>query len=210
MQGKKLIKILHQMFRFMYYLNIVLIGGVFGVQLFNIIRPEKALLATYLGKFSIELSKQGTLQSDGSDGVKVFFDKVTGFPDVVLNSNWHVVFILLFVVFVAVVTLFYNYQLYTLFKQLNLAIKEGTPFSSSVMGVFRKIALFSILIFVVGMLLSVAKLIWVDALVFDGFVAKPVFDNQFLNFLWIALASYIFGEIYKVGLELKNEQDLTI
>jgi hypothetical protein len=188
----------------------VLIGGVLGFQLLNVLKPEKSLLATYMGKFVIDLNATGgiTTQQDGQ--VSVFFDKISGFPDLALNTSWHVVFIFLFVLFVSAVTLIYNYQIYKLFEKLSASIKSGTPFNESVSLILTKLASFSVLVFGVGSLLSLAKLSLIQSVWFESFVVKPVFDNQFFNFLWLGIGIYILNEIYKVGLEIKKEQDLTI
>lgn len=210
MHGKKLIIALYHLVKYLYYLNIVLVGGVLGFQLLNIWKPEKSLLATYMGKFVIDLNATGSITTNQGRQISVFFDKISGFPDLALNTHWHVVFIFLFVLFVSVVTLVYNFHLYKLFEKLCASIKSGTPFNQSVSLILNKLAKVSVLVFGAGTLLSLAKLKFIHSIQFESFIVKPAFDNQFFNFLWLGIGLYILNEIYKVGLEIKNEQDLTI
>ena len=210
MRGKKLIFRLYQFFKYLYWLNLVLAGGMFGFQLINLFRPEKTLWASYLGKFVLSLKANGFYQSNTNRALAVHFEQMSGFPELGLNVPFHSVFILLFTVVVATVSLFYNYQFYTLFQHLNLSTKAGSPFDTEISIILRRLAWGSALIFVFGSGLSALKLVFINEIVFEGFTAKPVFDNHLFNFLWFALGTYILNEIYKIGLTLKEEQDWTI
>jgi hypothetical protein len=210
MKGKKLIYVLYQLLKYVLYINIVLAGGVLGFQIINFFRPEKSLITSYLGNFTIELSAKGIFQSMQNSEIVFYFENITGMPSLGINLPLHGMFVLLFTIAVASVTLFYNYKFYKIFEILYASVKLGTPFSTDISKILKSIALFSIGVFVVGAALSIIKLWLIDEIVFNNFVAHPVFDNQLLNFLWFGLGIYILNEIYKVGLELKNEQELTI
>ncbi len=210
MRGKKLISILYHLLKVVLYINIVLAGGILGFQLLNFLHPDKSLITTYLGKFAMELNSTGSFQSLNHKGVAVYIENITGLPSLGMNSHWHSIYVLIFTLAVGGVTLFYNFKFYKIFELLRNSIQEGTPFTLEISKELKSVALFSIIVFVAGSLLSVLKLIILKDITFQNFVAHPVFDNQLLNFLWFGLAIYILNEIYKVGIELKNEQDLTI
>jgi len=210
MKGKKLIYALYQLLKYVLYINIVLAGGVLGFQIINFFHPEKSLITSYLGKFTVELNATGIFQSVQHGEIAVYFENISGMPSLGLNLPLHILFVLLFTIAVASVTLFYNYKFYKVFEILNASVKLGTPFSSDISKIIKSIALFSIGVFLVGSILSIIKLWVVNEIVFKDFIARPEFDNQLLNFLWFGLGMYILNEIYKVGLELKEEQDLTI
>lgn len=210
MKGKRLIYGLYQLLKYILYLNMVLAGGVMGFQTLNLLRNEKTLITSYLGKFSLDLNAAGILHTVQNTNVAVYFEQLVGAPSLGVNTNLHGLFVMLFTVGVVGVTLFYNYKFYYLFKVLYASVKSGTPFTFKVSTLLKQIALFSVGVFLMGSVLSLLKLWMIDDIVFENFVARPVFDNQFLNYLWFGLGIYILNEIYKVGLSLKKEQELTI
>jgi hypothetical protein len=210
MRGKKLIHYLYRFFKYLYWLNLVLGAGVFGFQLLNLIFPEKTLMTRYLGKFVLELKVNGSFQTLNHKQLGVHIEQFGGFPDLALNLPSHAIFVLLFTVSAVLVTLFYNYQLYRLFELLHNAVKSGLPFDKGISIVLKRIAKGSVLIFALASLLSLLKLVFIKPIVFENFVALPVFDNQVLNFLWIALAAFILSEVFKAGKTLQEEQELTI
>ncbi len=210
MKGKKLIFVLYQLLKYVLYLNFVLAGSVIVFQVINIFRPEKSLITSYLGKFAVELNATGIFQSLHSSKMDIYFNDIIGFPSLGLNSPFNGVYVLLFSLVVLSVTLYYNYQFYNIFKTLFNSVKLGTPFNYEVSKILKQVALFSLLVFIGGTALSIIKLFVIDKIVFNSFIVYPVFDNQLLNFLWFGLGMYILNEIYKVGLELKKEQELVI
>lgn len=210
MRGKKLIHYLYRFFKYLYWLNLVLGAGVFGFQLLNLIFPEKTLMTRYLGKFVLELKVNGSFQTLNHKQLGVHIEQFGGFPDLALNLPSHAIFVLLFTVSAVLVTIFYNYQLYRLFELLHNAVKSGLPFDKGISIVLKRIAKGSVLIFALASLLSLLKLVFIKPMVFENFVALPVFDNQGLNFLWIALAAFILSEVFKAGKTLQEEQELTI
>jgi len=210
MKGKKLIFGLYKLLQYVLYVNLVLAGGVIGFQIINFFRPEKSLLANYLGKFAIELKAVGILESARGTELGIYFESLTGNPQLSINASMHAAFVFIFTLLIVGITLFYNHQLYKLFENLNTSVRTGSPFSTKITNQLKSIALFSLAVFALGSLLSVLKLLLIDKIVFSTFAAHPVFDNQLLNFLWLALVTYILNEVYKVGIDLKKEQDLTI
>ncbi|MDA3891269.1 MAG: DUF2975 domain-containing protein [Salinivirgaceae bacterium] len=209
MKGKKLIFILYQLLKYVLYINIVLAGGVLGFQILNIASPEKSLITSYLGKFVFELNAVGSV-SGLKNELAMYVESTTGFAALGLDTHWHVAYVLIFTLLVGGVTLLFNYLFYLIFKDLNASVQQGTPFSNQIPKYLKQVSFFSILVFAVGSILSLLKVLIVKQVVFNNFVARPVYDNQLLNFLWFGLGVFILNEIYKVGIALKTEQDLTI
>lgn len=210
MKGKKLIYGLFLLLKYVLYINIVLAGGVVGFQLINIFRPEKSLITSYLGKFAIELKETGVFESWQGHDIAMYLESITGLPSLGLNLPGHGFYVFLFSMAVACVTLFFNYKFFKIFECLHNSVKQGTPFSMAISKDLKVVAFFSLGVFGVGSVLSVIKVLLMDAITFRHFIAQPVYDNQLLNFLWFGLGCFILNEIYKVGIELKKEQDLTI
>ena len=210
MKGKKLIYMLYQLLKYVLYINIILAGVVLGFQIINIFSAEKSLITSYLGKFAVELNATGVFQTLQNNETAVFIDSISGMPSIAINMNQHLLLVLVFSIVVMGVTIFYNYKFFKIFEILNTSVKCETPFSNEISINLKGIAFFSLGVFGIGSILSFVKLWLIGDIVFMGFVARPVYDNYLLNFLWFGLGIYILNEIYKVGLELKNEQDLTI
>ncbi len=210
MKGKKLIFVLYQLLKYVLYINIVLAGSVVVFQIINIFRPDKTLVTSYLGKFAIELNAKGIIQSAQNSQIAIYIKDIVGLPSLGIDSAFHGVFVLLFSLAVVCVTLYYNYQFYRVFLTLYNSVKSGTPFNIEISKTLKQVALFSVLTFIVGAILSIIKLLIINEMVFEDLVVRPVFDNQILNFLWFGISIYILNEIYKVGLELKKEQELVI
>lgn len=208
MKGKKLILIISQLLKYLLYVNIILGGGVIGFQIINLFVPEKSLAASYLGKFIFEIEAVNINSGNGT--VAAFIESVSGNAALALNTQWHAGFVLLFSLCAVLVSLTFNYLFYQIFKELNASVKQGTPYTTQISVYLKRVAVFSVAVFVVGSILSVLKILIVKPLVFNNFVARPVFDNQLLNFLWFGLSFFILNEIYKVGVVLKKEQELTI
>lgn len=206
---KKLIHWLNIILKWVWYINLVLAGGMIGFQLMNIFKPEKVLLAGYLGQFSFQMKQAGGIITENA-GISAFFDTATGTPQVAIESHIHVILVLFFTLIAVGINLFYNYHFWKLSEAMDNSFKQGAAFAEKVTGYFRQIALFSLGVFVIGSLLSVAKIIFVQGIQTQSIKAVPVYDNFLLNFLWVGIALFIIEGIYKAGLELKHENELTI
>jgi len=210
MKGKKLILGLYHLLKYVLYVNIVLAGGVIGFQIINLFRPDKTVIASYLGKFAIEMNSTGFFKIPGGEKIGAYAETISGLPSIVIDLPQHGFYVLIFTICVVSIALFYNFQFYNIFKLLIESIKAGTPFTMDISKILKSITLFSIGVFIVGTILSIIKVWLFSDIVFDNFVARPVFDNNVLNFLWFGLGIFILNEIYKVGITIEKEQEFTI
>lgn len=204
-KGKQLINILHSFFKVVFYVNMVIGIGIIVLQIINLLIPKFEFAFSYFGKFEIEL-KQAVV----STPYNIFIDTITGSPNIVINSVSHKWWVLGFTLALIMVTLAYNHLLVKIFYSLKASIKNNTPFSIQIKNYLHKISVLSFGVFVVGSVLSIIKLFVLSEMHYHTLIVKPVFDNGLFNFLWLGIGFYILNEVYKVGVQLKNEHELTI
>jgi hypothetical protein len=210
MNGKQLIKALSFLFKWFYHLNLILGFGIIGLTILNFIKPIKVLSAAYLGKFDVVFASATSFSKSPMNSSLLYLDRVSGNPPLLMNSPWHGFFVFLFVTIIVSITLVYNYQLWRLFHYLNNTATMETPFTDEVSHRLLFTSKFSFLIFAVGTILSSGKVLFMNTFYVNNMIVKPAFDNQLFNFLWIGIGLYVIAQVYKVGVDLKKEQDLTI
>jgi hypothetical protein len=210
MNEKLLIKSLSYLFKWAYHLNLILGFGIIGFTVINFIKPIKAVSAAYLGKFNLVVQTNSLVSGSKVNEGTVYFDTISGNPSLVLNSSWHGFFVFVFIACIVLITLVYNYQLWRFFDYLKKATTQETPFTDEINKRLIFTAKFSFLIFIIGAVASVIKIYFMKPFIINNMVIIPTFDNQIINFLWVGIGLYIIAQVYKVGVELKKEQDLTI
>ncbi len=210
MKGKQLIKVLSYLFKWGYHLNLILGFGMIGFTIINMIKPLKVLSAAYLGKFNLMVASTSLASGSNVDKGAYYFDAVAGNPSMVMNSWWHGFYVFIFIATIVLITLVYNYQLWRLFDYLKRSTTHETLFTDEINKRLAFTAKFSFLIFIVGAIASAMKLYFIKPFFINSMEIKPAFDNQIINFLWVGIGLYIIAQVYKVGVELKKEQDLTI
>lgn len=210
MKGKKLIFWIAKIFHWGWLLNLTFAGGIIGFQILNLLNPQKSISSAYLGKFRFEIYQEGITFNNPNHSKNYYFTDTTAQPSVKVNSFWHPYLVLIFTLIVLTISLFYNYQFKLFFSKLNQSIQEGTPFHSIILTPLQRVTWFSMAVFILGSILSILKIIYIPSIAFEGFKAIPVYDNLLINFFWFSMGMYIIIQIISVGIELKNEQDLTI
>lgn len=205
---KRIIHIISKIFYWGFYLNIGFGITSMVLQAINLITHSKLINAAYLGGFSLTNAGYGSVNSTSS--VKLFVDYLSATPSIALDSPWHPYLVLIFSMVIWGIVLYYNYQLMQLFTRLNSSINEGSPFHEEVSSYFNKLARFSGLVFIVGSLLSIAKILFITNIQFNEYILKPCFDQGILNFAWLSVGFFIISAIFKIGLQLKTDQELTI
>ncbi|MFA6400298.1 MAG: DUF2975 domain-containing protein [Salinivirgaceae bacterium] len=210
MNEKLLIKTLSYLFKWTYHLNLIIGFGIIGFTVINFIKPIKVLSTAYLGKFNLMVESTSLVSGSKVNEGAVYFDTIAGNPSLVMNSSWHGFYVFVFVACIVLITLVYNYQLWRLFDYLKRATTQVTPFTDEISKRLEFTAKFSILIFILGALASTIKIYSMKPFSINKMVITPAFDNQIINFLWVAIGLYIIAQVYKVGVELKKEKDLTI
>ena len=103
MKGKKLILGLYHLLKYVLYINIVLAGSVIGFQIINLFRPDKTLIASYLGKFAIEMNSTGIFKMAGDTIVTTYIETISGLPSLGINLPQHRFFVLIFTICVLLV-----------------------------------------------------------------------------------------------------------
>ncbi len=190
-------------------INLVLGIGSIIFLIINLITKKLELTANYLGNFKIIIHQVGNMSSE-INNTKIYLDNMIGSPALLLNSNMHQTLIFGYTLFIVTVVLIYNYQLMKLFNSLNSAIKENALFISGITEKFNTLAKVSLIVFCCGLLLSICKLWLINSITFGNITLIPIFDNGIINFAWLGIGFFIISGIFKIGFELKKEQDLTI
>jgi len=210
-RSKLFIKWLKTILKGAWFVNLVLAGGAIGFQILNIIRPTKLIAASYLGKFKIELKFPGNFQIHNGALKTVFFQDLTGSPDLIMKSQFHSLFVLIFTLLIISITLYYNFHLWKLFEGLHQSAEKGTPFQLDIVKRLKKMSIVSVIIFAGGSFVSLIKYIFIRRVMVGGVLLfEPVYDNQLLNFLWVGILLYILANVFNAGLVLQEEHDLTI
>jgi hypothetical protein len=211
-KSRFIIKCLAFIFRWAFYLNIVLAGGAIGFQVINLISPKKNLTVPYLGKFTTEINNAGDVRINKSTTIHIpmVINKMSGYPMVMIPGKVHLLFTLLYTLFISGVILFANFHLKKLFGKLNESLSTGQPFHESIPKQMKIMSLGFIVFFGIGLILTLSKIIFIRALVTYPATYFPAFDNTVLNYLWISIFLYIMAEVFQAGLWLKQENDMTI
>lgn len=208
MNIKTIINILSKVFDWLWNINLIL--GLMAIVLITINSfSDKTITANYLGNFKVKIEQVGVLHSLDSN-TEVYVNDFIGTPSILLNSKTNLILIYTYVSFILSIVLFFNYHLMKLFKSLQVNITNGTPFGSGISKRFTILSKGSIALFAFGLLLSIAKITLIDEITCNGLTYTPIFDSQILNLAWLAIGFLIVASIFKVGLELKQEKDLTI
>ncbi|MBI9069549.1 MAG: DUF2975 domain-containing protein [Salinivirgaceae bacterium] len=205
MKGKKLINSLYLFFTGIYYINLVMGMGMIGFEVLNFIQPKKDILASYLGKFKIEINSAFELGQS-----KVFVESFSGTPSLALEGSYHKYYVFLFVLVLATIAILYSFLVRNLFKELKSSVDKDTLFRNAIERNLSNISIVSFVVFAVLLAMSVLKLVFLKAIEIENILIVPQFDNWILNFLWIGIGFYLLKEIFAVGIQLKKEQDLTI
>lgn len=211
-KSRFIIKCLAIVFRWVFYLNIVLAGGAIGFQAINLLITKKIVTVPYLGKFSFQLNRTGDIRMNHSDPdrIPMIMKKITGYPSIVIPGKTHLVLTLIYTLFLSIVVLFSNYYLKNIFFELNKSVQTGQPFHKNIPRQMRTMAYGFLVFFIIGIILTTCKLIFIKAIVIIPDIYLPAFDNTVLNYLWIGIFIYIMAEVFQAGLLLKEENDLTI
>jgi len=179
------------------------------IQVINLFIHNKTISADYLGNFSLALTNYGDIKYDGGSQ-QIYIDYMKVIPTVVVDSRWHPYFVLIFSLIVWGIVLYYNYQLMQLFTKLNQSVNQGSPFNEGLSECFVKLARFSAIIFICGTSLSFIKILLLSNIQINGLIFKPCFDQGILNFAWLSVGFFIISAVFRIGLQLKTEQELTI
>ncbi len=209
-KSKFIIKWLKWIFHWAFYINIVLAGGAIGFQFINLIIPSKSLTIGYLGKFSVIEEQSGAIKLSNAKVTPIVFREITGTPQIFVPGIKQLVIVLIYTILLASLVIFINYQLKELFRSLQQSVKEGLPFNSEIPVRLRSMSIAFLLFFIGGSVLSILKIIFIQEMMTTRMLLRPAFDNALFNYLWISVFLFIIAEVFKAGLILKQESELTI
>jgi len=117
----------------------------------------------------------------------------------------------IFFIIILLIAFYISWLLWKIFNSIRSSFKNENPFHPKNIWRIRKIAfavLFSAIIQIIYPV--IIKYLWFNKVVLLGssFEIKLNF-NQGLDIFW-ALIIFVVAEIYRIGLEMKKEQELTI
>ncbi len=209
MKAIRFIKLIQKILQGALYLNIALLTSAVAYQLFNLIWRKQYVFTAFLGKFKVEGNFNGVLQSSHAK-IPVAVDELSIRPYVYVDHLAFPYLLIVSVLFVGFVVLLYNYQLYKLFTDLDHRINPRDMFQEVILYRFKRLGIYSLILFGVGAVLGVVKILFLRHLFVAGMHFQPVLDNEMFNFLWMGLAFFVLRLIMSVGYEVKRENDLTI
>lgn len=159
----------------------------------------------------IEIDEEATLQLKNGKIFNIFVDEANISFNV--NDNYGFAGILNYLYFVSILAIaFYIvFLLWRIFKSIRSSLKNENPFHPKNIWRIRKIA-FAVLLsaFLQIIYPMILKYVWFEKLnVLDkAFSFKLNFETS-VDLFW-ALIIFVVAEIYRFGLEMKKEQELTI
>jgi hypothetical protein len=192
------------------YINIVLGGGgILGI-VFNIVLPAKYIGGPFLGQYYTNLERPAVLLLSKNTTLQANIKSITVVPELFFKSlPLNILMGIIFLCIIAVI-LFYNYKLVQLFKAIRSGYENGTPFSLKVTTYLDQLWKGSVLLSVVTFAIALVKFLFIKSISVNNMGFVPKFDSDFISFLWLGALFFIAKLIFKSGLELKEEADLTI
>jgi len=159
----------------------------------------------------LEISEEATLQLKSGKVLSIFVDEA--FVSFNVDDRYGVAGILnyLFFMLILVIAFYVILLLWKIFRSIRSSLKNENPFHFKNIWRIRKIAIAVIIS-------ALMEIFYPIILKYFWFEKISVFNQSFnlqLNFdaaidLFWALIIFVIAEIYRVGLEIKKEQDLTI
>ncbi len=125
--------------------------------------------------------------------------------------NWFLIFAQVHFVGLFFIGLYGISQLWVIFRSMYRHLKNEYPFKLHYVKRIRKIALaFFIWSFWQLMFFFITKYGFIDQIYFEGSKVDLLFDMEIINSLVWGLIILVLAEIFRFGVELKNENELTV
>jgi|AMQJ01.1.fsa_nt_gi hypothetical protein len=159
----------------------------------------------------LEISENASLELKNGKTYDILLDEA--YVSFNVNSEYGFAGVLnyLFFVFMLVVAFYVILMLWKIFRSMRASLKNENPFHPKNIWRIRKIA-FAILISAILEMIYplILKYLWFDRINMLGksFDLRLNFDAS-IDLFW-ALIIFVVAEIYRIGLEIKKEQELTI
>lgn len=159
----------------------------------------------------LEIAEEATLQLKSGKVLSIFVDEA--FVSFNVDDRYGLAGTLnyLFFILVLVIAFYVVFLLWKIFRSIRSSLKNENPFHSKNIWRIRKIA-------IAVMISALMEIFYPVVLKYFWFEKINVFNQSFnlrLNFdaaidLFWALIIFVIAEIYRVGMEIKKEQELTI
>ena len=159
----------------------------------------------------LEISENATLELKNGEMYNILIDEAKVSFNVDDNYGFAGVLNYLFFVSILVIAFYIVFLLWRIFKSIRSSLKNENPFHPKNIWRIRKIA-FAILLSAILEIIYpiILKYLWFEKLnaLYKAFTFKLNFDPT-VNLFW-ALIVFVIAEIYRIGFEMKKEQELTI
>jgi len=159
----------------------------------------------------LEIAEDATLELKSGKIFNIFVDEAN--ISFNINDNYGFAGFLNYLYFVSilVIAFYIVFLLWRIFKSIRLSLKNENPFHPKNIWRIRKIA-FAVLLSAVLQIIYpvILKYVWFEKLnmLEKAFTFKLNFETL-IDLFW-ALIIFVVAEIYRVGFEMKKEQELTI
>lgn len=204
-----IVTFLYHIIKCVWYVNLVLGISAITYQVLNIVYNKKLLMAQYLGQFNVNIKSSAVVEFANSNlpaGISTF----KGSPVLILPNKINTCLILIYTIAVVTIILFYNYKFYKIFYSLYNLSKKNNAFDNLIPHYLKQLSVFSIIVFFIGSILSIIKIMYINQITVNNIILSPAYDNGLLNFLWASLLFAVLTLIFKIGHNLKTDNELTI
>lgn len=191
------------------------IGGIFLILsvLFFFLTLFSSTFEPFFPVLSVplEIAEEATIVLKNGKILNVLVDQANVSFNVNDNYGFAGILNYLFFVSILVIAFYIIFMLWRIFKSIRASLKNENPFHTKNIWRIRRIGfavLFSALLEIIYPI--ILKFLWFEKLnmLDKSFSFNLDFDAS-IDIFW-ALIVFVVAEIYRVGLEMKKEQDLTI
>ncbi len=159
----------------------------------------------------IEIVENASLELKDGRMLEILVDEA--FVSFNVNNEYGLAGIINYLFFFAIlfIAFYILFLLWKIFRSIRLSLKNENPFHDQNIWRIRKIAFAVLLSAILEILYPIIlKYFWIEniTLLHKSFGIRLNFDNA-MDIFW-ALIIFVVAEIYRLGLEMKKEQDLTI
>jgi hypothetical protein len=159
----------------------------------------------------VEITENATIELKNGEITEILVDQATLSFNV--NDQYGFAGVVNYIYFVAIlaVALYIVYMLWLIFKSIKLSFEIENPFHDQNIRRIKKIAFAVLLTAILNIIYPlVLKYLWIEKinLLNQSFKLQLSFHSA-QGILW-ALIIFVVAEIYRIGLEIKKEHDLTI
>lgn len=159
----------------------------------------------------VEITENATIELKNGAVTEIIVDQATLSFNV--NDQYGFAGIINYLYFVAIlmIALYIIYLLWRIFKSIRLSFENENPFHNQNIRRIKRIAFAVLFTAILNLIYPlVLKYLWIEKInLLDQSFKLQLSFHSAQGILW-ALIIFVVAEIYRIGLEIKKEQDLTI